>query len=328
MTPQLNSEIEAVLRALREGRSLSEKSKWPWHVSIIEGDFLPAYSSHVFDLFKQKSEILTGSPSYPCSARLWKAFYGTLRGLYLAGASFSDIKWICQRFLEELRRIKAGDIFNCEGRNLSLDSSSAQKVIDEHREHSNEISVKLGQRWSAILYAWTEACAQAEHTNLHERHGAYVLPDGSVWYINTYHQLNSSLASSRSGIFVPFEYAELAVQWQGPEQHIEVFNNCLNCATADCGQPIGAYLRIAKREIDPKSALDCVLRRTTEMATWVESLAFDGQLSLILDGWWRRLEPVFGLVEKSLGSRVVSGRPGCSFSELENFLSQRCTNDY
>src|ERR1041384_7149657 len=73
MTPQLNSEIEAVLRALKEGRSLSEKSKWPWHVSIIEGDFLPAYGSDVFNLFKQKSETSLGSASYPCSARLWKA---------------------------------------------------------------------------------------------------------------------------------------------------------------------------------------------------------------------------------------------------------------
>src|ERR1041384_6227960 len=73
MTPQLNSEIEAVLRALKEGRSLSEKSKWPWHVSIIEGDFLPAYGSDVFNLFKQKSEPSLGSASYPCPARLWKA---------------------------------------------------------------------------------------------------------------------------------------------------------------------------------------------------------------------------------------------------------------
>jgi|ERR1041384_1265942 hypothetical protein len=328
MTPQLNSEIEAVLRALKEGRSLSEKSKWPWHVSIIEGDFLPAYGSDVFNLFKQKSETSLGSASYPCSARLWKALYGTLRGLYLAGAGFSDIKWICQRFLQELRRIKAGDIFNYQGRNLSLDSSSAQKAINEHKEHGHEISVRLGQRWNAILYAWTEACAQGEHTNLQERHGAYSLPDGSVWYINTFHQLNSTLASWRSGICVPFEVAELAVEWRGPEQHIEVFNNCLNCARADFGKPIRAYLTFAKTGIDPNSALDSVLRRTTEMATWVESLAFDGQLSLVLDGWWRRLEPVFGFVEGPVDRRVVAGLPGCSFSELESFLSEGCANDY
>ena len=320
MRPADTGELMEILDALRQGRSLSDRFKWPWHVSRIEGTLLPAYASDVVEALGRLERPLT-RPATPCSSALWKCLYTVLRGLYASGADVHGLRAAADRLLYVLRSSKSGDIFNRDGRNLFLEENVAERHMQRIREAVTLGAVRDALRWNAVLLSWTEACAFTEHTNHHESHGDYRLPDGSCWYIHSHHSLNRSLAVQLSGIHIPLESAEILVRWGGTGQYLEVFNNRLDAVTGTPGYPIEAFLRLSPETSEPARLLGEVTQRMARMVAWVEDQPFAVQAAIFVDGYRRRLQAVLGDAAVALLSGYQpQGRRGCSFAEVEEYI--------
>lgn len=303
MTVRRN-DLGQVLEALRHGRALSDRDKWPWHVSAIECELLPAYAVSLEEALRARAESAASDQFFGTvlTARLWKALYALLRGLHMLGADIDRLVYGSTSLIGEMRRRKAGDVFNGDGNNVVL-SSEAARIRFDGAVGMVHLDASEAGRWLAALYAWIDAASFTEHTNHGECHGAYSNEDGITWYCYSFERLNDPLAVALSGIRLPFDEVEIIAEWQGNLQQLEIFNNCLNAASGEFGEVASARLSISGGLGASDLQVAQIAASAQAMVKWVDRQHFDTQVRLFVDGWSRRTLPVLGsLLDIDIGT--------------------------
>lgn len=316
-------EIQRVFDALRGGRLLSVKSKWPWHVSKIERSFEGDYARSVVDALS-RNDFVGNVGRRPCSARLWKALYYVLKGMMLEGETVNKANVIVERWVSLMRTSQQEDVYKTDGGNILLDESESEALFDSLVGDRCQWSVSEAKKLAALLFSWCEANAFTEHTNHQELHGPYCYDGTSSWYVHWFYDLNASITTSLSGIILPFDEAMVVFRWQRKHFFLDVFNNILNTGNSQEKNPIEAYVRFALSSGTPSPSFFSELENRLLRATrWVTSQEFATQAKIYLDGWERRTEPIFG--KDSIDLSRVDVREGqyVGYTDMEHyFLSQ------
>jgi len=322
----LDTQIIEVIGALKAGRLVSDKNKWPWHVSAV-GGLLPYYALAVQAAVSPPAIKAESRPCHPCSASLWKCLFNYMRGAMSLHVAPSEFKGTIAFLLGELSRCKSGDIFNRDGNNIFFEQQAVLDYLDRIQSNVSKAALLDARRIVALLFSWTEACAFTDHTNYEECHGRYQSPYGDSWYIYEFHDLKDSHACALSSITIPFSSAEVIFQWEGPNQHLEVFNNCLNAHTLLCGNPKAAIVIIdGIKMANIIDACDILKKQITKMVNWVESQSFDTQVRIAVWEWNRRLKVMGSNPDwkyfTSLHYPSTFNAPVCSFSDLECYVME------